>query len=158
MKDSGEHRTNNEDKYLSLKMNDLGCKLRNNQSSYYGMGNSKPEEKRDKNMAVSYNFHNKNDENSSDASERNDNKRSNNWTKKISGLFSDDASIKHLKGSVNFKTAEDKLFEKEYLKDVKLEMLEKFGRPVRHSIVDEEDDFDDSPNPYKSMQLIEEVF
>lgn len=60
----------------------------------------------------------------------------NNWTKKISGLFSDDASIKHLKGSVKFKTAEEEIFEKEYLKDVKLEMLEKFGRPVRHSIVD----------------------
>ena len=29
-----------EDKYFSLKMNDLGCKLRNNMSSYYGMGGS----------------------------------------------------------------------------------------------------------------------
>lgn len=47
-------------------------------------------------------------------------KGSNKWTKKISGLFSDDASIKHLKGSVKFKTADEERFEKEYLKDVKL--------------------------------------
>lgn len=85
-------------------MNDLGLKLRNNMSSYYGMG-GKPEEKREKNMAVSYNFHNKNDENSSE-SDKNEGSNHNNWTKKISGLFSDDASIKHLKGSVKFKTAE----------------------------------------------------
>ena len=44
-----------------MKMNGLGCKLRNNQSSYYGMNGTKPEEKRDKNMAVSYSFNNKND-------------------------------------------------------------------------------------------------
>jgi hypothetical protein len=78
-------------------------------------------------MAVSYSFNpknDKNDENSSDASEQNENKmHNNNWTKKISGLFSDDASIKHLKGSVKFKTADEEHFEKEYLKDVKLEML-----------------------------------
>lgn len=42
-------------------MNDLGCKLRNNQSSLYGMNGAKPEEKQNKNMAVSYSFHNKND-------------------------------------------------------------------------------------------------
>jgi hypothetical protein len=101
-------------------MNDLGCKLRNNMSSYYGMAESKPEEKRDKNMAVSYNFQNKNDDNSSESEKNDIGVANNNWTKKISGLFSDDASIKHLKGSVKFKTAEDEIFEKEYLKDVKL--------------------------------------
>jgi hypothetical protein len=83
------------------------------------MGGTKPEEKRDKNMAVSYSFQNKNDDNSSE-SEQNGDRVGNNWTKKLSGLFSDDASIKHLKGSVNFKTAKEELFEKEYLKDVKL--------------------------------------
>lgn len=38
-------------------------------------------------------------------------------------------------------------------------MLEKFGRKVRHSIVDQEDDFEPIvKNPFKSMQLIEQVF
>ena len=37
-------------------------------------------------------------------------------------------------------------------------MLEKFGRPVRHSIAeDDEEDIYNHKNPYKSMQLIEEV-
>lgn len=85
-------------------MNDLGGgKFRNNQSSYYGMGGLKVDEKKDKNMAVSYSFQNHN-EKYSDNEDRNDNKMGNNWAKKISGLFSDDASIKHLKGSVKFKT------------------------------------------------------
>jgi hypothetical protein len=39
-----ESRHRVEDKYLSMKMNDLGCKqLRKNMSSYYGMGGTKPE-------------------------------------------------------------------------------------------------------------------
>jgi len=47
----------------------------------------------------------------------------NNWNTKLSGLFSDNASIKNLKGSVKFRTAEDEIYEKEYLKDVKLDLL-----------------------------------
>jgi hypothetical protein len=64
---------------------------------------------------------------------------------------------------VQIKTKEEEIFQKEYLKDVKLEMLEKFGRPVRHSIVDEEDEFAGEGRPinkidqYRSMQEIEEV-
>ena len=89
-------------------------------------------------MTISYEFKNRNDERSKSNSSGvvQDDNRSNNWNKKISGLFSDDASIKQLKESVKFKTAEEERFEKEYLKDVKLELLEKFGKPVRHSIVD----------------------
>lgn len=65
LKDSKEsHRDSRhreEDKYLSMKMNDLGSKqLRNNMSSYIGMGGSKPEQKQNKNMAVSYSFQNNN--------------------------------------------------------------------------------------------------
>ena len=60
---------------------------------------------------------------------------------------------------MKFKTAEEEYFEKEYLKDVKLDMLEKFGRQVRYSIVDEDDEEDDQGDRshYESMQLIEEV-
>jgi hypothetical protein len=70
-------------------------------------------------MTISYEFKNRNEvqSRSSGTSDQN------NWAKKISGLFSDDASIKHLKESVKFKTAEDERFEKEYLKDVKLDLL-----------------------------------
>lgn len=89
-------------------------------------------------MVVSCSFGNNDQDSSKSRSrEKKEKMMGNNWNKKISGLFSDDASIKHLKGSVKFKTADEERFEKEYLKDVKLEMLEKFGRPVRHSIVDE---------------------
>jgi len=62
-----------------------------------------------------------------------------NWPKKLSGLFSDDGSIKQLKSSIKFKTEEEKLFEKEYLKDVKLDMLEQFGRKVGHAVIEEDD-------------------
>jgi hypothetical protein len=57
----------------------------------------------------------------------------------LSGLFSDDGSIKQLKSSIKFKTEEEKLFEKEYLKDVKLDMLEQFGRKVGHAVIEEDD-------------------
>ena len=35
-------------------------------------------------------------------------------------------------------------------------MLDKLGKQVRYSIADDDDDFNQK-NPYKSMQLIEEV-
>jgi hypothetical protein len=87
------------------------------------MGNYPSEQKREnKNMTISYEFKNRNENQSksSASSNKQQQENGNNWAKKISGLFSDDASIKHLKGSVKFKTAEEERFEKEYLKDVKL--------------------------------------
>ena len=49
--------------YQYLKVNDLQpTKLRNNQSSYYGMGGGGyPEARRDKNMTISYEFKNRNE-------------------------------------------------------------------------------------------------
>lgn len=71
------------------------------------MGGIEP--KRDKTMTISYEFRSRNEaqSKSSNSTEKQDNKGSggHNWGKKISGLFSDDASIKHLKESVKFKTA-----------------------------------------------------
>lgn len=64
-------------------------------------------------------------------------------------------SIKHLKESIKIKTKEEEHFEKEYLKDIKLDLLEKFGRKVNH-MVEEEDGKHLNAQQYKSMQLIEE--
>ena len=58
-------------------------------------------------MAVSYSFNNNNkNDDCSSSSEKTGNKIGNNW-KKLSGLFSDNASIKQLKNSVKFKTTEE---------------------------------------------------
>ena len=55
--------------------------------------------KKDKNMAVSYQFQKEKDESpdSESSLERVANKKEKKWTNKISGLFSDTVSIKHLK-------------------------------------------------------------
>ena len=158
--------------YHSLKVNDLNAdKHRNNQSSYYGMGHLKPEAPA-KNMATSYEFTNFNQAESSGSDKDvrprgGGSNHKSSWNNKLSGLFSDNASIKQLKASVKIKTKEEERFEKEYLKDVKLDMLEKFGRQVRYSIADDDDDFETprmghmprkDHEHYKSMQLIEEVF
>lgn len=90
--------------YQYLKMNDLNSnKARNNHSSYYGMGGYEP--KREKNMTISYEFRNRNEAQSKSSNSTDKRDGGHNWGKKISGLFSDDASIKHLKESVKFKTA-----------------------------------------------------
>jgi hypothetical protein len=108
-------------------MKDLGGdKHKNNQSviNTYSMA-SMQDPKKDKNMAVSYQFQS-NDDHSSD-SERSlkkaPRKKEAKWSNKISGLFSDSLSIKHLKESIRIKTKEEEHFEKEYLKDVKLDLL-----------------------------------
>ncbi len=112
MQNSGENKAGTS--YHYLKVNDLSNnRIRNNQSSCYGMSKQPQENKRDKNMTISYEFKNRNEAQSKSSSSKQDNHDSgNNWTKKLSGLFSDDASIKHLKGSVKFKTAEEERFEK----------------------------------------------
>lgn len=145
--------------YNKLKLNDLGDRPKNNQSvipSTIPAGLS-PEPKKDKNMTASYQFESK-DCSSSD-SQRSlkkgpAKKKEAKWSNKISGLFSDNKSIKHLKGSIKIKTKEEEHFEKEYLKDVKLDLLEKFGRKVNHLV--EEEDGRHLHAQYKSMQLIEE--
>ena len=100
--------------YHSLMVNDLNAdKGRNNQSSYYGMGHLKPEAP-SKNMATSYEFTNFNHaENNSDNEGRPRGAGSNHkssWNNKLSGLFSDNASIKQLKASVKIKTKEEERF------------------------------------------------
>lgn len=83
-------------------MKDLGGdnKLKNNQSTIniHSMTHMQ-EPKKDKNMAVSYQFQKEKDDSSdSDRSlKRATNKKETKWTNKISGLFSDTVSIKHLK-------------------------------------------------------------
>ena len=107
MKNSQSNR-NKSTNYQLLKMNDLNAsKGRNNQSSYYGMGGYPADNRKDKNMTISYEFKNRNEVNSRSSGSNNKQQSSgNNWNKKLSGLFSDDNSIKHLKQSVKFKTAE----------------------------------------------------
>ena len=140
-------------------MKDLGGdKPKNNQSvinTYTIATTLSPEAKKEKNMAASYQFESK--DCSSSGSERSlqkGAKKETKWSNKISGLFSDNMSIKHLKESIKIKTREEEHFEKEYLKDVKLDLLEKFGRKVNHLV--EEDDGRHLNAQYKSMQLIEE--
>lgn len=61
--------------------------------------------------------------------------KSNQWKKNIEGLFSDVASIKVLKQSGHF-GEELELFEKDYLKNVKLEKLDKLGKQLKGSILE----------------------
>jgi len=88
--------------YTILKMKDLGGdnKLKNNQSTTNIQSMTHMQDpKKDKNMAVSYQFQkDKDDSPDSDRSlKRVTNKKETKWTNKISGLFSDTVSIKHLK-------------------------------------------------------------
>ena len=64
--------------------------------------------------------------------------KSKNWNKKISGLFSEVASIKMLKESSHFGD-QSELFEKDHLKDVKLDKLDKLGKELKGSIIEMED-------------------
>ena len=106
-------------------------------------------------MTVSHQFHNRYDH---QLGQKNDGKGQNNWINTINGLFDDTRSIKQLKESVKFKGRDDEVYEKEHLKNVKLDLLEKFGRKVEYMVDD------DHPAPRKrkytenmdSMQLIEE--
>jgi hypothetical protein len=140
-----------EEAYRSLKMQDLAPHRKNNQSL---IQHHLPDS-HNKNMTVSYQF--KRPEPQSD-SESDRSSRPQQWVNKISDLFSDTVSIKQLKGSIRFKGQEE-VFEKEHLKDVKLDMLEKFGRSVTLHVEE-----DEAPvvrtvskhNQYRSMQLIEE--
>lgn len=89
-------------------MKDLGGdKPKNNQSviNTYNVAHTQ-DPKKDKNMAVSYQFQNKEEDNSdSEGSlERAPRKKETKWCNKISGLFSDSVSIKHLKESIRIKT------------------------------------------------------
>ncbi len=59
-----------------------------------------------------------------------------------------------MKESIKIRSKEEEHFEKEYLKDVKLDLLDKLGRKANHIV--EEDDFKFNSAHYKSMQLIEE--
>lgn len=111
-----------EEAYRSLKMQDLAPHRKNNQSH---IQHHLPDS-HNKNMTVSYQF--KRPDPQSD-SESDRSSRPPQWVNKISDLFSDTVSIKQLKGSIRFKGQEE-VFEKEHLKDVKLDMLEKFGRSV----------------------------
>jgi hypothetical protein len=102
---SGELKAN----YTKLKMKDLGGdKPKNNQSviNPYNMPHLQ-DPKKDKNMAVSYQFQSKEEDNSSDSErslKRAPRKKEAKWSNNISGLFSDSASIKHLKESIRIKT------------------------------------------------------
>jgi hypothetical protein len=104
---SGELKAN----YTKLKMKDLGGdKPKNNQSviNTYSMVHVN-DPKKDKNMAVSYQFQN-NEDDSSDSErslKRAPHKKETKWSNKISGLFSDSVSIKHLKESIRIKTKEE---------------------------------------------------
>lgn len=133
-------------------MKDLGREKpsKNNQSVI----NCNHSDKKDKNMAVSYQFESK-DSSDSEHSLNRPNHHPNKWENKISGLFSDNLSVKHLKESIKIKSKEEDHFQKEYLKDVKLDLLEKLGRKANH-IVEEDDCKFTSAHYYKSMQLIEE--
>jgi hypothetical protein len=90
-------------------MKDLGGdKPKNNQSviNTYNVPHVQ-DPKKDKNMAVSYQFQNKEEDDSSDSEhslERAPRKKETKWSNKISGLFSDSVSIKHLKESIRIKT------------------------------------------------------
>lgn len=59
---------------------------------------------KDKNMTVSHQF--KGDKLQSDSGSE-EHKHPQQWVNKISDLFSDNVSIKHLKGSMKFKSNED---------------------------------------------------
>lgn len=144
--------------YKSMKMKDLAPHRKNNQSS---INNYNLNDQRDKNMSASYQMMRIDGRSDSQSSESNKHKQLQqpNWINKISDLFSDTKSIKQLKGSIRMKTFDDEYFEKDHLKDIKLDMLDKFGRSVTLHC-DEEGDHHPKQTPkhnqYKSMQLIEE--
>jgi len=70
-------------------------------------------------LTVSHQFHNRQPHNLGKKDETKDQ-----WISTITGLFDDSRTIKLLKESVRLKGKDEEVFEKEYLKNVKLDLLE----------------------------------
>lgn len=84
------------------------------------------EERNKKNLAVSHQFHNRGEhsyEHSYNFQKNKERHPHNQWTSTITGLFDEALSIKQLKGSIKMKAKEEQFFEKQHLKDVKLDLL-----------------------------------
>ena len=105
-----------EEAYRSLKMQDSVPHRKYNQSLIH---HHLPDSHH-KNMTVSYQF--KRPDPHSDSESGHSSPHPPQGVNKISDLFSDTVSSKQLKGSIRFKGQEE-VFEKEHLKDVKLDML-----------------------------------
>ena len=143
--------------YAKLKEKDLRDRTRNPYRNNYSVINNpykkehrpeNEEEEERKHLTVSHQFDNyklgknKNQE----------------WTSTITGLFDDTKSIKVLKQSIKCKGREDEPYEKEHLKSIKLDLLDKLGRKAEHVEIDEEvpsPKRKEYPDMLHSMQLIE---
>ncbi len=144
--------------YAKLKANDLMVKERNNHSvinAYKMEGGGAEEEEGKRSLAVSHQFHDRGHHLEVPSWDRRGQVNHNNqWTSTITGLFSDTRSIKLLKASIKMKATHDEVFEKEYLKDVKLDLLDKLGRTASHVVLDEGHM---GEGGFNTMQLIEDV-
>lgn len=158
---SGEMPVNELPSYSKLKEIDLvSGKQRNNHSVINNMSHTQADNSQArKNLALSHQFHDRMQSTHEPPGHLDRKDHNNGWNSIITDLFNDTRSIKVLKESIKMRVRDEEVFEKEHLKDVKLELLGKLGRNANHVVIDDEppkNRLNAIAANYKSMQLIEE--